>query len=148
MVSQKDVLAGALLILIGSGAATISLGYRLGSISRMGPGYFPLIVSVLIVLFGLVVVANAFWAGRRDKIEFDFGYLRKLAILLAAICAFAVTIRSLGAVIAISLLVSIGRLAGGVPSLREVISICIVMILICIVVFNYLLGMNLPLWWA
>ena len=65
--NPKDFWSGALFIAIG--IATIVLGsrYTLGTAARMGPGYFPRILGILLIALGgiLAVRATAHGAGRR-----------------------------------------------------------------------------------
>ena len=47
--SQKDFFAGLLYVVIGGGFAIGATNYTVGNAARMGPGYFPLLVGILLV---------------------------------------------------------------------------------------------------
>src|SRR5262244_2467394 len=51
----KDYLASALMIFIGVGAAVKGTSYNLGSLQRMGPGFFPVSLGVLLTLLGIAI---------------------------------------------------------------------------------------------
>ena len=51
--NNKDIWAGLLLIAIGMGATAIARNYPFGNALRMGPGYFPVVLGGLLVVFGL-----------------------------------------------------------------------------------------------
>jgi Tripartite tricarboxylate transporter TctB family len=51
----RDKIGGGVLVLIGVYVVATSLGYRLGTLARMGPGMLPLALGVLLVLFGILV---------------------------------------------------------------------------------------------
>ena len=56
---KKDYYGGALMVLIGLAAVYASLGYSLGSLAHMGPGFFPCAVGALLALVGILIAATA-----------------------------------------------------------------------------------------
>ncbi len=56
---RRDYYAGGLMILIGSGAAVIGSGYKVGGLTQMGPGFFPVCLGVLIVTMGVLIMLAA-----------------------------------------------------------------------------------------
>ena len=57
--SPKDFWAGAIYAAVGLGAFLIARGYAFGSGARMGPGYFPSILGLLLALFGLAAILRS-----------------------------------------------------------------------------------------
>jgi hypothetical protein len=57
--SRRDYYAGALMILLGVGAITVSRSYQLGDLSNMGPGFFPTALGVILILLGVAIAATA-----------------------------------------------------------------------------------------
>ncbi len=57
--SQKDFFSGLMFGLIGLAFALGARGYNLGSGARMGPGYFPMLLGILLALLGALVMFNA-----------------------------------------------------------------------------------------
>ena len=57
MISEKrrDLYAGGLVFLIGSGAAIIGSKYTIGSLTKMGPGFFPAALGVVLFYYILRV---------------------------------------------------------------------------------------------
>src|SRR4030095_8030134 len=55
----KDVFAGLLFIAFGIAAIVIGSGYALGTAARMGPGYFPRILGLLLIVLGLALALRA-----------------------------------------------------------------------------------------
>ncbi|MBB1073667.1 tripartite tricarboxylate transporter TctB family protein [Rhodoferax sp. 4810] len=55
---DKDVYAGSLLALVGSVFAWGATSYTVGSSARMGPGYFPLMLGVLLAVLGLIIAVR------------------------------------------------------------------------------------------
>ena len=51
--SQKDFVSGLMFTAVGAGFAwNAALSYDIGSASQMGPGYFPLVLGLVLVLLG------------------------------------------------------------------------------------------------
>ena len=54
--SQKDFFAGLLYAVVGGAFAIGATNYNIGTGARMGPGYFPLMLGVLLGLIGLYIM--------------------------------------------------------------------------------------------
>ncbi len=55
----KDFWAGALFIAFGTAAITIGASYPVGTAARMGPGYFPRVLGLMLVVLGLILALRA-----------------------------------------------------------------------------------------
>ena len=55
----KDFYAGLLFIAFGVAAIVIGSNYALGTAARMGPGYFPRILGILLVTLGAILALRA-----------------------------------------------------------------------------------------
>ena len=53
--SQKDFFSGLMFMAVGAAFAWGATTYNVGSGARMGPGYFPLILGVLMAVLGVVI---------------------------------------------------------------------------------------------
>ena len=56
--NQRDFWSGLLFIAVGIGFAVGATNYSMGSSARPGPGYFPLILSVIMAILGAVVTVQ------------------------------------------------------------------------------------------
>ena len=56
----KDFWSGVLFIAIGVFAIVYGMKYTLGSAARMGPGYFPRILGILLILIGAILALRSF----------------------------------------------------------------------------------------
>lgn len=56
---KRDYYGGALMILIGLGAVVQGATYDVGSLTQMGPGFFPVVLGVILVLLGLSIAGTA-----------------------------------------------------------------------------------------
>ena len=58
-IDPANGLAGALFIALGALFAFQSLGLDLGTTFRMGPGYFPLVLALILILLGGIILVQA-----------------------------------------------------------------------------------------
>lgn len=61
-VIKREAWAAGTMIVLGLGAIAQASTYNIGSLARMGPGMFPAILGVLLVLLGLIIARTAFSA--------------------------------------------------------------------------------------
>lgn len=137
--SPRDFCAGLIFLCFGALAACIAHSYPMGSAVRMGPGYFPYLLGILLVLLGVVICLRSLVI-RGDGIESV--NLRALSLVLGAVGVFASTIEGAGIVIATILLVGIGAAASRESRLREVAVLIVFMVALTVAVFVY--GLGLP----
>lgn len=57
--SQKDFFAGLLYLVVGVGFAWGATNYTIGNGARMGPGYFPLLLGIILAIIGGIVAFKA-----------------------------------------------------------------------------------------
>ena len=86
----KDFLAGLLFLAIGSGALLQAQDYALGTARRMGPGYFPTLLSGILCALALILILRSLF-GARDRL--DRFAVKPLVIVTAGIVLFAVLLR-------------------------------------------------------
>lgn len=58
--NKQEIAAGVVFAAIGGAAAAIATAYAFGTITRMGPGFVPICLGILLVVFGV----GAAWQGR------------------------------------------------------------------------------------
>ncbi|WPH24428.1 tripartite tricarboxylate transporter TctB family protein [Variovorax paradoxus] len=124
--SQKTFFSGIMFTCVGAAFALGASNYNVGSAARMGPGYFPLIVGVLLALLGLAVIATAFrgQATGGDPVGkiawkplgFIIGANLLFGILLAGLRSIGLP--AMGLILAIYALVIVACMAGANFSMR------------------------------
>lgn len=139
---STDILTGILFLGVSIAAlAIIGTSYSLGTASRMGPGFFPLIVSVLLGGLGVILIGRALLTETESVGSVD---VKPLLLVLASTLFFGLAIESLGLAIAGLVLVFGARLAGREFRFVEVTVLAVALVGACIVLFGYALGLNLP----
>ncbi|MDH7809506.1 MULTISPECIES: tripartite tricarboxylate transporter TctB family protein [unclassified Rhizobium] len=141
--NYNELGAGAIYLLFGVSALWFGRDYPMGTGARMGPGYFPIILGVLLSGFGFIALARALILENITIPTFAF---RQLILVTGSIVLFAVLLQYVGVVVALITLMLVGASASSRFRLhwRYVLGI-LVFVAICTVVFVYALGVPIPL---
>ena len=67
LANNKDVWAGLMLIAIGAAAIFVARSYPFGTALRMGPGFFPVVLGGLLIVFGLTDSRRRAAPGRKHR---------------------------------------------------------------------------------
>jgi len=142
MLYSRNFLGGLMFLCLGLGTMAVAAGYPVGSATRMGPGYFPLLVGGAMSALALVLLARAVIS--RPHVDRVSGLaLRPVVAILGAIAAFGLLVDARGLIVSISALVAIARLSRREGSLPEVALVAAALSGIAILVFVTGLGMTL-----
>jgi hypothetical protein len=136
---RKDFWSGVMLIVIGGGALFIARNYQFGSSLRMGPGYFPVILSAALVVFGVYFVLQGLRAGA-EKLEGTWS-IRALIIVPISLVVFGLLIDRAGFIPAMLALIIISAAASKEFRLVEVLLFSVFLTAMCVVVFIWALGL-------
>jgi putative tricarboxylic transport membrane protein len=136
---RKDFWSGVTLIAIGGGALFIARNYQFGSSLRMGPGYFPVILSAALVIFGVYFVLQGLRAGA-EKLEGSWS-LRALFIVPLSLVVFGLLIDRAGFIPAMLALIIISAAASKEFRLVEVLLFSVFLTTMCVAVFIWALGL-------
>lgn len=138
----KDLAAGAVFAAIGLAFMAGALTLDIGSAFKMGPGYFPLVLSGLLALLGFIVMAKSV-----NMPPETIGTVpwRGLVLILAAPVIFGMTVRGLGLLIALPLAIVSAAAASRRTGLVAAIALVAGLSVFCVLVFSYGLGLPLPL---
>ncbi len=141
---RQDTWAGIFFLAIGAGALLIGRNYALGSASVMGPGYFPRLLGLLLCVFGLIIGAKGLF---KDGPSVEVGLARPFLVILGVVL-FGALLPSVGLIPAIVALVIVGAAGGHEFRLVEALIMAAVLSVFSIAVFNWGLGLHMPLWRA
>ena len=139
----KDFWAGVLFIAFGGAACVIALDYAMGTAARMGPGYFPRVLGLLLCALGALLVLRSF---KLQGAPLSFPTFKPIAIVLGSVLLFGLVVNKAGLVIATLLLVLVSSTASHEYRWRESIVAAIALAVFVVVAFRYGLGLQLPTW--
>jgi hypothetical protein len=137
----KDFWTGLVFIAFGIAFLLIAQGYPLGSARRMGPAYFPTILSVVLILIGIAAAVRSFISPGTPITRFA---LKQMALIALGTVAFGVLVRSAGLVAAIVALTVVSAYASIHFSWRAAGLLGIGLAAFCVAVFVYGLGLSIP----
>jgi hypothetical protein len=131
-------ICAALFIAFGAFFGINALGLDIGTTFRMGPGYFPLVLSGLLVLLGVVIMVQAMRIGSEPLGPIAW---RGMAFILPAPIFFGLTVRGLGFVPAIFLTALIAAFASHKMKPLMAIVLAALLTAFSVAVFSYALGL-------
>ena len=143
--NQRDFWSGIMFLVLGVLFVIFSQAYQLGTPARMGPGFFPTMLGVLMALLGLLTMwISTAHSNPETRLE-GVGW-RELFLVLVAIGVFAATLTHLGMVVAITLLIAISAIASHEFSWKETIISIVVLLVLSDLVFVRGLELQFPVW--
>jgi putative tricarboxylic transport membrane protein len=95
--SPKDFLAGVIFVAFGIAAIALGSAYPLGTAARMGPGYFPRILGLLLVVLGGALALRAL---RLKGTPLPGWKWRPVLVILLSVVVFGLVVTRIGLVIA------------------------------------------------
>jgi Tripartite tricarboxylate transporter TctB family len=140
--NDRNLLRGLFLLAISLSFGLASLQYPIGQFSRAGPGLFPLLVSSLLFLIGVITVIRSRYV---ERLPLDI-QPKNILIIMAALCGFALFSRHVNMIVGITFMVFIASFAGTATySVLRNLKIAAGLIAVALA-FQKMLGFNLPLY--
>jgi hypothetical protein len=142
--NQKDFGAGILFIILGAFFAILGFQYKIGTAAKMGPGYFPTVLGMIVILLGVIISIGSLTSGVGDKKAVTFGW-PPLFFILGSVVLFGLLLRPLGLILSLFILIAISSYASRKFSWKSMLLNATVLILICLAIFVWALGLQLSL---
>jgi len=139
---NKNFLSGIFFIVVGGGALFMAQNYPMGSALRMGPGYFPIVLSSVLILFGIYCLVQGLL--HPEKLKGNWS-VRALIILPVATVVFGVLMEHTGFIPALIALVFCAAYAGPEFKFWEVLVMAIGLSIGSWALFIWGLGLPYPL---
>lgn len=154
MKSQKDFFSGLLFMTVGVAFAWGATNYNVGAAARMGPGYFPLVLGILLAILGAVITFKALVVETEDGEKIGPWAWKPLFFIIAANLMFGLLlgglpsfhIPAMGLIAAIYALTFIASLAGEEFKFKEVVILATVLAGLSYVTFILLLKLQFAVW--
>jgi hypothetical protein len=141
--NPKDFWSGLLFAAFGIAAIVIAANYPLGTAARMGPGYFPRGLGLLLVALGAALVLR----GVRGKGPPLPGWQwRPLLVVLGSVVVFAVIVTRVGLLLSTVALIFAASTASREFRPREALLSGVLLALLAVGVFVVGLKLQLPVW--
>lgn len=152
--SQKDFFSGLMFTAVGVGFAWGAVGYNVGTGARMGPGYFPLMLGIVLAILGGLIMFKSLVVETEDGDKIGKWAWKPLAFIIGANLLFGVMIGGLpsiglppmGLVVGIFALTIVASLAGENFKLKEVLILAAILAVGSYLAFVMLLKLQFPVW--
>jgi len=152
--SQKDFFSGLLFMAIGIAFALGATRYNVGTGARMGPGYFPLMLGILMAVLGAIIIFNSLIIETEDGEKIGSWAWKPLFFILAANLVFGVllgglpsiNVPAMGMIAGIYALTFIASLAGEKYSFKENLILATILAVMCYLGFIVLLKLQFQAW--
>lgn len=141
--AEKDFYAGLLYVLLAAGFLWLGRDYKMGAASRMGPGFFPIVLGWALGAFGVVSVLRSFFT---DGSPIGKIAWKSLGWVTAGVLAFGVLITTAGLTVALPALVLLASLASADTRYDfKGLLILVGLTVFCVLVFVKGLGVPMPI---
>jgi hypothetical protein len=152
--SQKDFFAGLMFTVVGIAFAWGATTYSVGTGARMGPGYFPLMLGILLAVLGVIVIFTALTIETVDGEPVGKMAWRPLTFIIGSNIVFGILLGGLpgiglpamGLIAAIYALVLIAGLAGEHYHIRSSLILATILAVGSYVAFVVLLKLQFQVW--
>lgn len=152
--SQKDFFSGLMFMVVGVAFAWGASNYTIGSGARMGPGYFPLALGVLLTVLGGIITFKALVVETVDGDKIGVFAWKPLTFIILANLVFGAMIGGLphihlppmGLIVGIYALTFIASLAGDRFNFKEAIVLASILAVLSYLAFIKLLNLQFPVW--
>ena len=152
--SQKDFFSGLMFMCVGVAFAWGASSYTIGNGARMGPGYFPLVLGILLAVLGGAITFKALVVETFDGDHIGAVAWKPLFFIILSNLIFGAAIGGLpsiglpplGLVVGIFLLTFVAANAGDEFKLKEVAILATLLAILSYAAFILLLNLQFPVW--
>lgn len=141
--SFNDLATGLLLLVVAGFGFWLCMDLRLGTAQRMGPGYLPRLMCIVLGLLGLANILRGFLIAGPAREPWT---LKPLLLVSLSIAIFMFGIERIGLVASVAGLVVVASLAATDMRPLEVAISAAVLAAFSALLFVKLLGLTMPIW--
>ena len=142
--NQRDFGAGVMYILIGLFFAIVATRYQYGTAAKMGPGYFPFWLGMLMAAMGLLVLVRSLGAKATIEAIPKFNF-KVIGLITGSIILYGILLPKMGFIVAVLVLVMIASSASKEFSWKVALINAVVLIVFTYSVFVIGLKLQFPL---
>ena len=141
--SPKDLVAGLLFIGTGIAAIAIAANYTLGTAARMGPGYFPRLLGMLLIVLGAILTVRSL---RLTGPPLPGWKWRPVLVTLGSVVVFGLIVNHAGLVLSTILLIVMASAASQEFRPREAVISGVALAALAVGVFVIGLKLQIGIW--
>jgi hypothetical protein len=88
--NQKDFFSGLMFVVVGAAFGIGASQYNVGTGARMGPGYFPMILGILLAILGSLIALKALGSEKQPGTDIGRIAWKPLVFVIGANISFGV----------------------------------------------------------
>lgn len=142
---KKDFASGLMFMIIGGFFAVIARGYQMGTAAKMGSGYFPFWLGVMLATIGLIVLLKSL-SPKAEEHDFGKWDWKTIAWVTGAVIVFAVILQYIGLILSVVVLVFFSALASHEFNWKQTLVNATVLIVMVYFAFIWGLKLQFPVW--
>ena len=143
--NRQDFWSGVMFVALGLGFAWKATSYQMGTAARMGPGYFPFWLGLVLALLGVIVLLGSFSKNALETKVDKFDW-RIAGLVVGSVLLYGFILRPLGVYLSVAILVIVSSLASHEFSWKVAIGNAIFLVVFSYLAFIKGLGLIFPLW--
>ena len=143
--NQKDFWAGVMFAAFGLFFSGFGTRYTFGTAARMGPGYFPTVLGIILVLLGVAIALAALSSKAHEQKVAKFSW-PTIVLILGAVVSFGLLLNTAGLVISLIAVVMVSSYASHEFGWKAAVINTVVLVGLCLFLFVYALSLQFPLW--
>ena len=152
--SEQDFFSGLMFMIVGIAFAWGATKYNVGQAARMGPGYFPLMLGVVLAVLGAIVLFDSLVVETEDGEKIGKIAWRPLGFIVGSNIIFGILLGGLpsigvpamGLIVATYGVVIVSAQAGDQFRLKEVLILATVLAALSYLAFIKVLKLQFPVW--
>ena len=143
--SKQNFWSGVMFVFLGLFFAGFAVDYQMGTAAKMGPGYFPFWLGVILAILGAIIGISGL-SPKAEPTEIPKLNLKTTGIILGNVVLFGILLRPLGVYVSSFLLVLLSSMASHEFKWKVAIINGICLTIAIHVIFIMGLGLIFPLW--
>jgi hypothetical protein len=141
--SPKDFWSGALFMGIGIFAIVMGSKYSVGTAARMGPGYFPRALGILLLVLGVLITVRGL---RVTGPGIPAWKWKPTLMVLGSVVVFGLIVEKLGMALSTIVLIALASAASHEFRPKEALISGVLLAALAVGVFVIGLNLQLPIW--
>jgi len=143
--NKQDFWSGVMFIVLGLGFSWQATSYQMGTAARMGPGYFPFWLGLVLAMMGIIVLLGSL-SPKAEETEVGGFDWRILFLVIGSVVLYALILRPLGVYLSVFALVVISSLASHEFNWKVAAANGVFLVVFSYLAFIKGLGLIFPLW--
>jgi hypothetical protein len=143
--NQKDFASGLMFVVIGLIFSFIARGYTMGTAAKMGPGYFPFWLGIVLAVIGAIVLMNSMSKkAQSDKLA-KWDWISVLWVT-GSVVLFGLLLKPMGLIVSLAFLIFISAMASHEFHWKGTLLNIVILNVIAYVAFIWGLNLQFQVW--